>query len=115
MNSLDRESKSMRVLHLIGSTGFYGAEAVVATLARTLPALGVETCVGHMRYAAARRSFRLEEHVDGCEVIPLEHERRMAFGFVVRSASAWCGNVCWSHAIRGRAPELPTGGACRRM
>jgi glycosyltransferase involved in cell wall biosynthesis len=84
MNSLDRESKSMRVLHLIGSTGFYGAEAVVATLARTLPALGVETCVGHMRYAAARRSFRLEEHVDGCEVIPLEHERRMDFGFVVR-------------------------------
>jgi glycosyltransferase involved in cell wall biosynthesis len=74
----------MRILQLIGSTGYYGAEAVVATLVRTLPKLGVESCVGHVRYAARRQSFRLEEHLDGCEVIPLEHEGWIDFGFVLR-------------------------------
>lgn len=66
----------MRVLQLIGSTGFYGAEAVVASLARSLPAHGIETCVGHMRYTRAD-ALRLEEHLPDCDVIPLPQSGRL--------------------------------------
>jgi glycosyltransferase involved in cell wall biosynthesis len=74
----------MRVMQLISSTGFYGAEAVVASLARKLPAMGIETCIGHVRYPANGGDFRLEEHIDACEVIPLQHEGKVDFGFVHR-------------------------------
>lgn len=64
-----------RILQLIGSTGFYGAEAVVATLVKELPAAGIETCVGHIRYAHPD-ALRLEDHVKDCEVFSLAHHRR---------------------------------------
>ena len=74
----------MRVLQLIGSTGFYGAEAVVTTLAQTLPSLGLETYIGHIRYSGDRAGFRLEEHAGGCTVIPIEHNSRVDPGLVLR-------------------------------
>lgn len=74
----------MRVLQLIGSTGFYGAEAVVTTLARSLPSLGVETLIGHIRYCSGDTLFRLEAHAPGCTVIPLEHRHRLDMGLVLR-------------------------------
>ena len=69
----------MRVLQLIASTGIYGAEAVVASLARDLPSEGVETCVGHMRYAGPD-VLKLEEHMTDCDVFPLAHGARLDFG-----------------------------------
>jgi len=66
----------MRVLQLIGSTGIYGAEAVVASLARDLRSEGVETCVGHVRYAAPD-VLKLEEHLPDCDVFPLAHGARL--------------------------------------
>lgn len=66
----------MRVLQLIGSTGFYGAEAVVATLARDLPSAGIENCVGHMRYGRPD-ALRLETHITECDVFPLTHCSRL--------------------------------------
>src|SRR6266568_3267776 len=75
----------MRVLQLIGSTGFYGAESVVATLAEGLSSFGVETCVGHIRYGGTQQKvLRLENHLKGCEVIPLEHTNRLDVRMVIR-------------------------------
>jgi glycosyltransferase involved in cell wall biosynthesis len=76
----------MRILQLIGSTGFYGAEAVIASLAEGLPSFGIETCVGHIRYAAGAREnvLRLESHVKCCEVIPIEHQGRLDIRVVRR-------------------------------
>ena len=65
----------MRVLQLIGSTGIYGAEAVVGSLARGLPALGIDTCIGHVRYASAA-ALKLEDHLPGCDVIPIPQRNR---------------------------------------
>ena len=62
----------MRVLELIGSTGFYGAESVVASLARGLPCAGVDVCVGHVRYAR-RETLKLEDQLLNCDVVPLTH------------------------------------------
>jgi glycosyltransferase involved in cell wall biosynthesis len=66
----------MRVLQLIGSTGMYGAEAVVGSLARGLPRVGIETCIGHVRYARPD-ALKLEEHLLGCDVIPFPQSNRL--------------------------------------
>ena len=71
----------MRILQLISSTGYYGAEAVVATLAEKLPSLGIETFIGHIRYGG-RKVLCLENHLKGCEVIPFEHTGRFELGIV---------------------------------
>jgi glycosyltransferase involved in cell wall biosynthesis len=77
--------KSMRVLQLISSTGYYGAESVVATLADKLPSVGIETFVGHIRYGGQKQQvLRLENHVRNCEVIPFEHNSRFDIGIVQR-------------------------------
>lgn len=68
----------MRVLHLIGSTGWYGAEAVVSTLVTTLPSMGIDTCVGHLRYARGDE-FRLEDQMLNCDVFPVQQSGRMDF------------------------------------
>lgn len=73
----------MRVLQLIGSTGFYGAEAVVAALATSLPSAGIETCVGHMRYARPG-VLKLEERLPDCDVFALPHRLRMDAGLLKR-------------------------------
>ncbi len=73
----------MRILQLIGSTGFYGAEAVVSTLAEKLPSVGIETLVGHIRYSG-QKAFCLESHLRHCEVIPFEQTSRFEFGIVQR-------------------------------
>ena len=78
----------MRVLHLVASTGKYGAEAVIESLARTLPSLGVETCVGHLRYKGGAHIFRLEDHLSGVEVIPFEHRGRLDPGLVFQLKNA---------------------------
>jgi len=72
---------SMRVLQLISSTGYYGAESVVATLAEKLPSIGIETLIGHIRYGGAK-VLRLENHLRNCEIIPFEHESRLELGIV---------------------------------
>ena len=66
----------MRVLQLIGSTGWYGAEAVVSTLAANLSSMGIDTCVGHLRYAR-KDVFRLEDRVTGCDVFPVLQSGRL--------------------------------------
>src|SRR4051794_22136450 len=71
----------MRVLQLISSTGYYGAESVVATLAEKLPAMGVEAVVGHIRYGE-KKVLCLENHLRNCEVIPFEHASRFELGIV---------------------------------
>lgn len=71
----------MRVLQLISSTGFYGAEAVVATLARNLRSNGIETCVGHIRYDQPN-VLRLEEYMPDCEVFTLTHNGKLDLGLV---------------------------------
>ncbi len=78
----------MRVLQLIASTGMYGAEAVVASLARTLPSLGIESCVGHVRYAGTPGIFRLEERLPGVDVVALEHRGRLDPAFILRLRDA---------------------------
>jgi glycosyltransferase involved in cell wall biosynthesis len=65
----------MRVLQLIGSTGIYGAEAVVASLASGLPRVGVETSVVHLRYARPE-ALKLEDHLSSCDVIPIPQSNR---------------------------------------
>jgi len=65
----------MRVLHLIGSSGLYGAETVVTTLVRQLRAKGIDSCIGHIRYAGPD-ALKLEEHLSDCEVFPLLHRGR---------------------------------------
>ena len=73
------------MLQLIGSTGFYGAEAVVGSLAESLPSMGVETCVGHIRYGGSReRVLHLEDYLKSCDVIPLEHTSLLDVGIVRR-------------------------------
>lgn len=67
----------MRVLQLISSTGFYGAEAVVSSLARRLPDFGVEADVAHIRYAGESKVFHLEDRIPEVSVIPVEHRRRI--------------------------------------
>lgn len=75
----------MRVLQLISSTGYYGAESVVATLAEELPSLGIETLVGHIRYGGRDKDiFRLEDHLKCCEVISFEHMSKVEIGMVYR-------------------------------
>jgi glycosyltransferase involved in cell wall biosynthesis len=73
----------MRVLQLISSTGFYGAEAVVNTLVEKLPSIGIETFVGHIRYGG-QEVLCLENHLRNCEVIPFEHTGRFEIGIVQR-------------------------------
>jgi len=73
----------MRVLQLIGSTGMYGAEAVVGTLARTLPSMGIHTHVCHVRHGRNSSSFRLEDRLNGVDVIPLEHRGPMDLGVTI--------------------------------
>ena len=73
----------MRVLQLISSTGYYGAESVVATLAEKLPSVGIETFVGHIRYDD-QKALRLENHLRNCEVISFEHTSRFDLGMVQR-------------------------------
>ncbi len=73
----------MRVLQLIGSTGLYGAESVVASLASNLPSMGIETFIGHIRYRGnEEKVLQLENHLKGCEVIPMEHTHRLDVGIV---------------------------------
>ena len=75
----------MRVLQLISSTGYYGAESVVATLAEKLPTMGIETFIGHIRYGGQKQKIlRLENHLRNCEVIPFEHTGRFEIGIVQR-------------------------------
>jgi glycosyltransferase involved in cell wall biosynthesis len=66
----------------------YGAEAVIESLARTLPSLGIETCVGHVRYAGGSHIFRLEDHINSVEVIPFEHRGRLDPGLVFQLKKA---------------------------
>jgi glycosyltransferase involved in cell wall biosynthesis len=73
----------MRILQLISSTGYYGAESVVATLADKLPSVGIETVVGHIRYGG-QKVLCLEKHLRNCEVIPFEHTGRFELGIVQR-------------------------------
>lgn len=73
----------MRVLQLISSTGYYGAESVVAALAEKLPSSGIETFVGHIRYGG-RKVLCLENYLRNCEVIPFEHTSRFDIGIVQR-------------------------------
>lgn len=75
----------MRVLQLISSTGYYGAESVVATLAEKLPSLGIQTFVGHIRYGARKQDvLKLEEQLKGCEVIPFDQASKIEIGIVQR-------------------------------
>src|SRR5579872_725471 len=73
----------MRVLQLIGSTGIYGAEAVVASLARDLRSEGIDTCVGHIRYADPE-ALKLEDRLTDCDVFALAHGRRLDLGMLKR-------------------------------
>ncbi len=75
----------MRILQLISSTGYYGAEYVVAALAEKLPSIGIECYVGHIRYGGGEEDvFRLEDHLRNCDVIPFEHSYRFEIGIVQR-------------------------------
>jgi glycosyltransferase involved in cell wall biosynthesis len=71
----------MRILQLISSTGYYGAESVVATLAEKLPSVGIDSVVGHIRYGGSK-VLCLENHLRNCEVIPFEHTTRFDLGVV---------------------------------
>jgi glycosyltransferase involved in cell wall biosynthesis len=93
----------------------YGAEAVVASLARMLPSLGVETCIGHMRYAGSPAIFRLEEHLPGVAVVPLEHYGRVDPGLVLRLCAAMKKLGIDAIHSHGYKPDVYGGAAAHLM
>lgn len=78
----------MRVLQLISSTGSYGAEAVVCSLARRLPEFGMDVSVGHIRYIGGRHTFRFEDYAPDINVLPVEHRYRLDGALIANLRSA---------------------------
>src|SRR4051812_17791760 len=78
----------MRILHLISSSGFYGAEAVVSNLAASLARNGVDCAIGsienrrHPARAFEERATALGLRV---EVVPCG-------GRIDRGSIEWIGN-----------------------